>query len=109
MGNHGPSAMIVIVSRRMHVFQALINLRWASSTEQSQQTKHLYATNTERKSSAHKRSKPVLGRLIGTTDEWTPYVSSIVPWCAGPSIDDEQNPKHRYARRYGCARGASNP
>ena len=51
----------------------LSNLRWASPSEQ---ITHSYATNAERKSSAHKRSKPVLGRLVGTTDEWTPYAST---------------------------------
>ena len=50
----------------------LCNLRWASKSEQIQ---YSYANNTERKSNAKKRSKPVLGRKIGE-EEWIEYESS---------------------------------
>jgi hypothetical protein len=49
----------------------LDNLRWASRSEQ---IRHSYATNKTRASSAPKRSKPVLGRALGT-QEWTQYPS----------------------------------
>ena len=49
----------------------LCNLRWASTSEQIQ---YSYVNNTERKSSAKKLSKPVLGRKIGE-EEWTEYKS----------------------------------
>jgi hypothetical protein len=49
----------------------LDNLRWASRSEQ---IRHSYATNEARGSNAPKRSKPVLGRPLGT-HEWTQYAS----------------------------------
>jgi hypothetical protein len=49
----------------------LDNLRWASRSEQ---IRHSYATNQKRASNAPKRSKPVLGRALGT-EEWTQYPS----------------------------------
>ena len=49
----------------------LSNLEW---TSQSENIRHSYATNTNRKSGAGKRSKPILGRKIGNTD-WTRYDS----------------------------------
>jgi hypothetical protein len=51
----------------------LDNLRWASRSEQ---IRHSYATNRTRGSSAPKRSKPVLGRALGT-QEWTRYPSTM--------------------------------
>ena len=50
----------------------LDNLRWANRSEQ---VRHSYATNETRASSAPKRSKPVLGRALGT-QEWTQYPST---------------------------------
>ena len=50
----------------------LSNLRWAS---QSEQVLDSYERNKNRKSSALRRSKPVLGRKQGT-DEWTRYENS---------------------------------
>jgi plasmid maintenance system antidote protein VapI len=50
----------------------LDNLRWANRSEQ---IRHSYATNKKRASNAPKRSKPVLGRALGT-QEWTQYPSS---------------------------------
>ena len=50
----------------------LDNLRWASRSEQ---VRHSYATNKKRASNAPKRSKPVLGRALGT-QEWTQYPST---------------------------------
>jgi hypothetical protein len=50
----------------------LDNLRWASRREQ---IRHSYATNKKRASSAPKRSKPVLGRPLGS-QEWTQYPST---------------------------------
>ena len=50
----------------------LENLRWAN---QSEQTKHSYATNENRASNAPKQSKPVEGRELGA-EEWVPYASS---------------------------------
>ena len=47
------------------------NLRWATKSEQ---IKHSYATNKERKSSANRRFKPVRGRKIGS-EEWVSYDS----------------------------------
>ena len=49
----------------------LTNLRWASH---KQQVRHSFATNSDRKSGAGKRSKPIRGRKVGTT-EWTDYAS----------------------------------
>ena len=49
----------------------LSNLEW---TSQSENIRHSYATNTNRKSSAGKRSKPIIGRKIGDVD-WTKYDS----------------------------------
>ena len=51
----------------------LENLRWAN---QSEQTKHSYATNKNRESSAQRTSKPVEGREVGA-EEWVPYASSM--------------------------------
>jgi plasmid maintenance system antidote protein VapI len=51
----------------------LDNLRWASRGEQ---IRHSYATNKKRASNAPKRSKPVLGRALGT-QEWTQYPSTM--------------------------------
>ena len=51
----------------------LENLRWAN---QSEQTKHSYATNKNRGSSAQRTSKPVEGREVGA-EEWVPYASSM--------------------------------
>ena len=51
----------------------LDNLRWANRSEQ---VRHSYATNKTRGSSAPKRSKPVLGRALGT-QEWTQYPSTV--------------------------------
>ena len=50
----------------------LDNLRWASRREQ---IRHSYATNETRASNAPKRSKPVLGRELGT-EEWAQYPST---------------------------------
>ena len=50
----------------------LDNLRWANRSEQ---VRHSYTTNKKRASSAPKRSKPVLGRALGT-QEWTRYPST---------------------------------
>jgi plasmid maintenance system antidote protein VapI len=50
----------------------LDNLRWANRSEQ---VRHSYATNKTRASNALKRSKPVLGRALGT-QEWTQYPST---------------------------------
>jgi len=50
----------------------LSNLRWASPSDQ---VRHSYATNASRKSNAGKRSKPVRGRSVGTT-EWTDFSSA---------------------------------
>ena len=51
----------------------LSNLRWATMSEQ---IKHSYATNANRKSNAPKVSKPVHGRRVGAS-EWTHYPSAI--------------------------------
>ena len=50
----------------------LHNLRWATKSEQ---IRHSYATNKERKSSANRQSKPVRGRKIGS-EEWVSYDSA---------------------------------
>ena len=50
----------------------LSNLEWTSPSENIQ---HSYKTNTNRKSSAGKQSKPIIGRKIGYVD-WTKYDSS---------------------------------
>ena len=49
------------------------NLEWA---DPSDQVRHSYATNQNRKSSAPRQSKPVMGRKVGTDDEWTRYEST---------------------------------
>ncbi|MAT09473.1 MAG: hypothetical protein CMM02_00555 [Rhodopirellula sp.] len=49
------------------------NLEWANHSEN---IRHSYATNTFRKSSAFKRSKPVLGRKVDSSDEWVKYASA---------------------------------
>ena len=51
---------------------ALSNLEFASRSEQIH---HSYATNTERKSSARKQSKPVHGRRVNDTN-WVRYPSA---------------------------------
>ena len=51
---------------------AVWNLRWASPSEQ---TRHSYASNANRKSCAPKKSKPVRGRRVGAS-EWTQYAST---------------------------------
>ena len=48
------------------------NLEWVTPSENSQ---HAHDTNAERKSSAPKRSKPVLGRRHGSEEEWVEYAS----------------------------------
>ena len=48
------------------------NLEWA---DPSDQIRHSYATNQNRKSNAPRRSKPVMGRKVGSDDEWTRYES----------------------------------
>ena len=48
------------------------NLEWVTLSEN---IRHSYATNTERKSHAPKRSKPVLGRRHGSEGEWVEYES----------------------------------
>ena len=48
------------------------NLEWVTASENRQHSQH---NNTERKSSAHKRSKPVKGKRIGS-EEWTSYKSA---------------------------------
>lgn len=53
---------------------AVWNLRWASPSEQ---VRHSYASNADRKSSAPKQSKPVRGRRVGAS-EWTEYASTRV-------------------------------
>ena len=49
------------------------NLEWVTRSENIQ---HSYATNAERKSSAPKQSKPVLGRQHGSEEEWVEYAST---------------------------------
>ena len=49
------------------------NLEWVT---RSGNIRHAYATNAERKSSAPKKSKPVLGRRHGSEEEWVEYASS---------------------------------
>lgn len=49
----------------------ITNLEWVSVSENVQ---HSYATNTHRKSSATKKSKPIMGRKIGA--EWILFESS---------------------------------
>ena len=49
------------------------NLEWA---DPSDQIRHSYATNKNRKSNAPRRSKPVMGRKVGSDDEWTRYESA---------------------------------
>ena len=49
------------------------NLEWVTRSENNQ---HSYDTNAERKSSAPKQSKPVLGRRHGSEEEWVEYESS---------------------------------
>ena len=49
------------------------NLAWVTPSENVQ---HSYDTNAERKSSAPKRSKPVLGRRHGSEREWVEYESA---------------------------------
>ena len=49
------------------------NLGWANRSEN---VRHSYATNTSRKSSAFKQSKPILGRKVDSTDEWVKYASA---------------------------------
>ncbi len=51
----------------------LKNLEWANRSEN---IRHSYATNASRKSSAFKRSKPVLGRKVDSSDEWVKYASA---------------------------------
>ncbi|MAT11014.1 MAG: hypothetical protein CMM02_08395 [Rhodopirellula sp.] len=51
----------------------LWNLEWANRSEN---VRHSYATNTSRKSNAFKRSKPILGRKVDSTDEWVKYASA---------------------------------
>ena len=52
----------------------LWNLEWATCSEN---VRHSFETNTSRKSNAFKRSKPVLGRKVDSTDEWVKYASTI--------------------------------
>ena len=49
----------------------LENLEWCTNQENIQ---HSYDNNTQRKSSAHKRSKPVRGKRVGA-EEWVSYES----------------------------------
>ena len=49
------------------------NLEWVTPSEN---TRHSYDTNAERKSSAPKRSKPVRGRRHGSDEEWVEYEST---------------------------------
>ena len=49
------------------------NLEWATRSEN---VRHSFDTNAERKSSAPKRSKPVLGRRHGSEREWVEYESA---------------------------------
>ena len=49
-----------------------VNLAWVTRSENN---RHSYATNATRKSSAPKRSKPVLGRPHGSEGEWVEYES----------------------------------
>jgi len=48
------------------------NLAWVTPSEN---IRHSFDTNAERKSSAPKRSKPVLGRRHGSEEEWVEYES----------------------------------
>mgnify|MGYP003308107517 CR=1 FL=1 len=48
------------------------NLEWVTS---SQNIRHSFDTNAERKSGASKRSKPVFGRRYGAEGEWVEYAS----------------------------------
>ena len=49
------------------------NLEWVTPSQNNQ---HSYDTNAERKSSAPKKSKPVLGRRHGSEEEWVEYDSA---------------------------------
>ena len=49
------------------------NLEWVTPSEN---IRHSYATNAERKSGAPKQSKPVLGRRHGSEGEWVEYEST---------------------------------
>ena len=49
------------------------NLEWVTRSEN---IRHSYDTNAERKSNAPKRSKPVLGRQHGSEEEWVEYESA---------------------------------
>ena len=49
------------------------NLEWVT---RAQNIQHSYETNAERRSSAPKQSKAVLGRRVGTDDEWVEYEST---------------------------------
>ena len=49
------------------------NLEWVTRSEN---IRHSFATNSERKSSAPKRSKPVRGRRHGSEEEWVKYEST---------------------------------
>ena len=48
------------------------NLEWVT---RAQNIQHSYETNAERRSNAPKRSKAVLGRRMGTDDEWVKHAS----------------------------------
>ena len=48
------------------------NLEWVTPSEN---VRHSYDTNADRKSSAPKKSKPVLGRRHGSEGEWVEYES----------------------------------
>jgi len=50
------------------------NLEWVTPSEN---IRHSHDTNAERKSSAPKQSKPVLGRWYGSEGEWVEYESII--------------------------------
>ena len=49
------------------------NLRWVTRSEN---IRHSFATNAERKSSGPKLCKPVLGRRHGSDEEWVEYASA---------------------------------
>ena len=60
-------------ARALELDPGNVNLAWATPSENNQ---HSHDTNADRKSNAHKLSKPVLGRRHGSEGEWVKYDSA---------------------------------